>query len=210
MFGGGSALDRGLDAFARRDWNRARRLLEQAMEHEERANGHYHLGQLYWRGLGGDKDVRAAVDCFARAAEMGHAAAQTAYGVALRAGVGVAADEAAAFEQFRAAAGAGDAEAMTQLALMSEPEDARRLLTRAADMGHGHAMSRMADLLMERRPVEALAWLYAAVALRADENARQRASLLAQELTAEQIARAQKTGRAYVKDIRDKARARSR
>ena len=90
MFGARSKLDRGLDAFERKDWKRARRLLEEALQEEERAVGHYHLGLLYWRGLGGENEKRAAVDCFARAANDGHPGAETAYGIALRSGAGVA------------------------------------------------------------------------------------------------------------------------
>src|SRR5262245_20416422 len=114
MFGGRSKLDRGLDAFERQEWRRARRLLEQAMRDDERAVGHYHLGILYWRGLGGDTDKRAAVDCFARAASDGFPRAQTAYGIALRTGMGVAKNTDMAYQQLRSAAGAGDGEAMVQ------------------------------------------------------------------------------------------------
>src|SRR5690554_3563898 len=103
-----SKLDRGLDAFDQRQWRRARELLEDALEEEERAVGFYHLGLLYWRGLGGAREVRAAVECFARAADDGYPAAQTAYAMALRSGSGVARDTDAAEALFRSAAGAGD------------------------------------------------------------------------------------------------------
>ncbi len=206
MFGARSKLDRGLDAFERRDWKRARRLLEEALQEEERASGHYHLGLLYWRGLGGAADKAAAVDCFARAANDGHPAAETAYGIALRSGVGVAKDNALAEHHFRSAAGAGDGGAMVQLATMSEPDDARRWLSRAADQGYTPAMLHLADFLMKRDPVEALAWLYAAVALSGDDDARKRAAAFAKELTAREIDEAQKYGRGFVKNIRERAR----
>jgi hypothetical protein len=206
MFGASSKLDRGLDAFERRDWKRARRLLEEALQEEERASGHYHLGLLYWRGLGGAADKAAAVECFSRAANDGHPGAETAYGIALRSGVGVPKNNDLAQQHFRSAAGAGDGEAMVQLAAMSEPDDARRWLTRASENGYAPAMLRLSDFLMTRDPVEALAWLYASVAFAGDDAARKRAATLAKEMTAREIDEAQKYGRGFVKDIRERAR----
>jgi TPR repeat protein len=203
-----SSLDRGLDAFERREWKRARRLLERAMAEEERAIGHYHLGLLYWRGLGGMAHKAAAVDCFARAAEFGHPSAQTAYGIALLAGVGVRQDVEAARTQFRSAAGAGDRDAMVQLAAMSEPEEARHWLLRACELGHAPAMPHLADTLMRDDPVEALSWLYTAVALSGNDAIRKRAAALAREMTAAEIDAAQKAGRVYAKDIQQRARER--
>lgn len=209
MFGlGATKLDRGLDAFERREWKRARRLLEDAMIDEENAAGFYHLGVLYWRGLGGDVDKRASADCFARAAATGHAAAQTAYGIALRSGVGVEKDDEAARANFRAAAGAGDCEGMVQLATMCPPDEHRRWLLRASELGYAPAMRHLSDALMRHDPIEALSWLYAAVALSADEAARKRAGALAREMSAAEIDAAQKAGRQYAKDIQQRARER--
>jgi len=206
MFGERSKLDRGLDAFEKREWKRARRLLEEALTDEERPAGHYHLGLLYWRGLGGEVDKRAAVDCFARAAGDGHPGAQTAYGIALRSGVGVAKNNDAARAEFRSAAGAGDGEAMVQLATMSEPDEARRWLTRASELGYAPAMLHLSDFLITRDPVESLSWLYASVSLAGDDAARKRAAALAKELTANEISEAQKAGRAYAKEITQRSR----
>lgn len=205
MFGPGpSKLDRGLDAFDRRAWKRARQLLLQALEHEARPLGLYRLGLLYWRGLGGKRDVNAAVECFARAAANAHPAAQTAYGIALRSGVGALKDTEKARALFRSAAGAGDRDAMVQLATMSEPGEARRKLLRASELGHAPAMQRLSDLLIADQPVEALAWLYASVAVAGEEAARKRAAKLAREMTASEIEAAQKAGRAYAKDIQQR------
>lgn len=194
-------LDKGLDAFERRAWKRARRLLEEAMAEEERATGHYYLGLLYWRGLGGERNVAAAVDCFARAADDGHPGAQTAYGIALRSGVGAIRNDDEARRQFRAAAGAGDGEAMVQLASMSEADDARYWLLRASELGYPPAMLHLADMVMRYDPVDALAWLYANVALSGSEDARERAKALAKQMTAAEIDAAQKAGRLYVRDV---------
>lgn len=209
MFGSGrTTLDRGLDAFERQQWKRARRLLEDALEQEERATGHYHLGLLYWRGLGGTREVRAAVECFQRAADSGLPAAQTAFGMALRSGVGVARNADAARAMFREAAGAGDRDAMIELATMSSPEDARYWLLRASELGHAPAMLHYSDLIMTRDPVEGLAWLYTCVAMSGSHAARDRAAALAREMNAKEIDAAQKSGRQYAKDIQSKARAR--
>lgn len=208
MFGGRSKLDRGLDAFEKREWKRSRKLLEDALQDEPRPAGLYHLGLMYWRGLGGQIDKVAAADCFQRGSEFGHPGAQTAYGILLRSGAtGVKNDE-AALAQFRSAAGGGDREAMVQIAAMSEPEDARRWLTRASELGYAPAMVHLSDLLMERDPVEALSWLYAAVTLGADETARKRAAALAAEMSAKEIEQAQRYGREYAREIRDKTQGR--
>jgi uncharacterized protein len=205
MFGR-SKLDRGLDAFERREWKRARRLLEDALQDEERAGGFYHLGLLYWRGLGGPAEKEAAVQCFERAADLGHSGAETAFGIALRSGAGVEKDVERARTLFRSAAGAGDRDAMIQLATMSEPEDARRWLMRASELGHAPAMLYLSDMLMQRDSVDALAWLYAGVTVSGDDAARKRAKALAREMTADEISAAQKAGRMYAKDIQQKAR----
>jgi TPR repeat protein len=206
MFGlGASKLDRGLDAFERSEWKRARKLLEEALMEEERANGFYHLGVLYWRGLGGARDKKAAVDCFARAAAEGHPAAQTAYGIALRSGAGVAQNSEAARANFRSAAGAGDREAMVQIATMCDPDEHRRWLLRASELGYAPAMLHLSDALMQREPIEALSWLYAAVAVSGDDAARKRGAALAREMSAAEIDEAQKAGRMYAKDIQQRA-----
>jgi TPR repeat protein len=203
-------LEKALAAFRRRDWRRARRLFEQADIEHPTATGDYHLGLLEWRGLGGPRDVRAAVDCFARASEAGHPAAQTAYGIALQAGIGAAKDNDAARELFRLAASAGDADGMVQLAMMSEPEDARSYLVRASELGNPSAMLHLSSMLMRDEPVEALAWLYASVAISGDDACRKRAAALAREMSAKEIEAAQKAGRMYAKDIHNRTRARVR
>jgi TPR repeat protein len=208
MFGGRSKLDKGLDAFEKSEWKRARKLLEDALQDEPRPAGFYHLGLLYWRGLGGDVDKAAGADCFERGAEFGHPGAQTAYGIALRTGVGVVKNNEAALTQFRSAAGGGDREAMVQIATMSEPDDARRWLMRASELGYAPAMTHLSDMLMKRDPVEALSWLYAAVTLAADDAARKRAAALAAEMSAKEIEQAQKLGRDYAREIRDRTQGR--
>lgn len=198
----GSLLDKGLDAFSQKRWKRARELLEDGLQSEENSNGFYHLGLLYWRGLGGERDKRAAVDCFARAANFGHVGAQTAYGLALRSGAGVQKDVETARTMLRSAAGGSDPVAMAELATMSEREEAHRWFRRASELGHAPAMLHFSDFLMHEDPTEALSWLYASVALTGDEAARKRAGALARQMSASEIDAAQKAGRAQVKQIR--------
>jgi TPR repeat protein len=208
MFAARSKLDKGLDAFEKSEWKKARKLLQDALQDEPRPTGFYHLGVLYWRGLGGAVDKTVAVECFERGAEFGHPGAQTAFGIALRSGSGVAKNNDEARVQFRSAAGAGDREAMVQLATMSEPNDARRWLMRASELGYAPAMVHLSDMLMQRDPVEALSWLYAAVTLGANDATRKRAAALAKEMTAKEIEQAQKFGREYAREIRDKTQGR--
>ena len=208
MFRRISKLDRGLDAFDRGEWKRARRLLTESLEEEDRAMGRYRLGLLHWRGLGGQTDKTIAVEHFAHAADDGLPGAQTAYGIALRSGVGVAKDVDLARDQFRAAAGAQDGEAMVQLATLADPEEARYWLLRGAETGYAPAMVHLADLLMERDPIDALSWLYTAVSLSGEDAARKRAAALARELTAKEIETAQRTGRLYAKEIQQRSRGR--
>ncbi|MEQ1490190.1 MAG: tetratricopeptide repeat protein [Terricaulis sp.] len=208
MFGGRSKLDKGLDAFEKSEWKRSRKLLEEALQDEPRPSGFYHLGVMYWRGLGGVVDKNAAVEYFERGAEFGHPGAQTAYGIALRSGVGVAKNNEAAMRQFRSAAGGGDRESMVQIATMSEPDEARRWLMRAAELGYAPAMMHLSDFLMNRDPVAALSWLYAAVTLSAEDAARKRAAALAAEMSAKEIEEAQKIGREHAREIRDRTQGR--
>lgn len=202
MFGlGKSDLDKGLDAFQQKLWKRARKHLEDASK-EPTTTGDYHLGLLLWRGLGGERDAHAAVQCFERAALHGHVAAQTAYGVALRSGIGVRKDIEEARKLFRSAAGGDDLEAMLQLSTLCEGEEQIRWLTRASEMGHPGAMRALAELLLASQPVDALGWLYASAALAPTEEGRKRAAELAAELSAEEIETAQKAGRRIVRDLR--------
>jgi len=201
MFGARpSPLDRGLDAFGVRRWKAARRHLEDSAIEDQRPIGDYHLGLLYWRGLGGPRDEAAAIRCFRRAAEAGHAAAQTALGAALSAGDDD--ERAEAKDLFRNAAGAGDPEAMTRLADLSEPQVARDLLERAAETGHAPAMLELAARLMRVDPVEALGWLYAAAATSGADEAKTLAIALAKEMHASEIGAAQKIGRMRAKRVR--------
>ncbi len=202
MFGAErNSLDKGLDAFARRNWREARARLIEASARYESAAADYRLGVILWRGLGGPSDREGAVACFRRAAAAGHASAQLALGVALREGEGAEANAEEARSLFRSAAAAGDLTAMMELAAMSDRAEARALLARAAELGHAPAMMRLADTLMYSEPVEALAWLYACAAFTASQDGAARARALAEEMSAREIAAGQRRGRDIIKDL---------
>ena len=207
MFGlGKSTLDRGIEAFSQQNWKQARRLLEEAAHERPTAEGDYHLGLLYWRGLGGNADPRAGAACFERAAQAGHVAGQTAFAVALRSGAGVRKNPDEARKLFRSAAGGDDVDAMLQLASMSEDDEAKHWLERAAEHGHPSAMVRLSELELQSDPIAALGWLYASATLTNNEAARKRAAAMALELSASEIETAQKQGRAIVKRLQHQAR----
>lgn len=199
LFGERTALEDGLAAFQRKQWRRARARLEEAALNDERTAA-YHLGLLYWRGLGGGRDQQVAVYWFRRAAEAELPAAQDALAVALRSGQGVAQDRDEAKRLFTAAAERGHAPAMVNLATMCPPAEARRWLTRAAETGYEPAILHLSDLIEPHEPGEALAWLYACVALTGHDGATQRAKALARDLSASAIAAAQRRGRSFAKE----------
>jgi TPR repeat protein len=204
MFGR-SGLDAGVSAFHKKKWKRARTLLEDPAVKGERL-ACYHFGMLLWRGLGGPMDREGAVYWFRRAADDGLPAAQDALGVALRVGGGISKDSNAARTLFATAAERGYAPAMVNLATMSEFHEARALMVRAAEAGHTPAMLHVSDMIERAEPTEALAWLYAAVALTGNQGTAKRAKALARELAARDIAAAQARGRALVKRVQQTAR----
>lgn len=196
-----SSLDKGLEAFAKRQWKKARAHLEDAAIENRSTAGDYHLGLLYWRGLGGPEDRVAAHHCFRRAADTGHAAAQTALAIALRDKGAGGRDEAHAL--FRSAAGAGDPAAMTELAQFCARGDAMDLLERASAQDHAPAMRALSDLWLEDDMIEALAWIYAAAASTGLREDMRRAHQIAQEMTAGEIAAAQKLGKTRFKRLQE-------
>jgi TPR repeat protein len=200
-------LDKGLDAFTRKQWKKARTHLEEARRDGQKAICDYHLGLLYWRGLGGGVDKQAALHCLRRASESGHAAAQTALAIALtEQGGGSPAEREESETLFRSAAGAGDPSAMTELSAFLERRDAQDILERAAAKAHPPAMRRLSDLWLEEDVVEALSWAYVAAAMAGDQPSVQRAKQIAQEMTASEIGAAQKLGRTRLKRLKQIAK----
>lgn len=202
IFSPASELDRGLDAFQKKHWKKARAHLEDARRDGQKAICDYHLGLLYWRGLGGGIDKQAALHCLRRAAETGHAAAQTALALALEESAGSDAERQEAEALFRSAAGAGDPAAMTELSAFLDRQDAIDILERAVAKAHPPAMRRLSDLWLEEDMVEALAWAYVAAAMAGDPPTIKRAKDIANEMTASEIGAAQKLGRTRLKRLK--------
>ncbi len=200
MFGARTSLDAGLDAFSKRNWKKARSLLEDAALNGER-QAEFHIGLLCWRGLGGPQDRQGAVYWFRRAADSDLPAAQDALAVALRTGSGCERDPEEARRLFLLAAERGYAPAMGNLATMSPPHEAQVWMTRAAESGHAPSMLHLSDFLERRDPVESLAWLYAAAAFAGEDAASQRAKAFARELSAPAISAAQRRGREITKQL---------
>jgi TPR repeat protein len=73
------------------------------------------------------------------------------------------------------------------LAEVSDGAQARTLLTQAAEAGHVPSMLRLADESETLEPIEALAWLYEAAALSANEDYVRRAKSLAREMVVSDI-----------------------
>jgi hypothetical protein len=66
----------------------------------------------------------------------------------------------------------------------------------------------LSDMMLQRDPIDALGWLYAAVTFSADEAPHKRAAALAKEMDAKEIEQAQKLGRSYAREIRDRTQGR--
>jgi TPR repeat protein len=207
LFSHASELDKGLDAFAKKQWKKARAHLEDARAEGARAVCDYHLGLLYWRGLGGEIDAASALRCLRRAADDGHAAAQTTLALALEETARTDADRREAESLFRSAAGAGDPAAMTELSSFCSRADALDLLERASAKGHPPAMRRLSDLWLEEDVAEALAWIYVAAGMTGDAETIRRAKTIADEMTAREISAAQKLGKNRLKRLRKEAKA---
>jgi len=209
MLGEKSAADLGLEAFSHKQWKRARFYLEEGALAGDRAAA-YHMGILLWRGWGGAADPESALYWFRRAAEDQLPAALDALGVALRAGVKGQPDIDLARQCFAKAAEKNYTPAIAHLAEMSQGAAARALLTQAAEAGHVASMLRLADESEDLEPIEALAWLYEAVALSGNEDYLRRAKALAREMVLADIDAAVKRAKkhlAWLENVRKLGRA---
>ena len=96
------------------------------------ANAQYYLGELYQRGYV-PEDEKEVVKWFSKAAEQGHAKAQSELGLLYAAGEGVTQDDSVAVEWYRKAVDQGDVNAMCNLGYMYQhgrglPEAPNKLL----------------------------------------------------------------------------------
>jgi TPR repeat protein len=135
------------------------------------ADAQYSLGVSYREGKGVDRDYAQAVVWWRRSAGQGHASAQSALGFMYASGQGVSEDYAQAVEWYRRAAEQGIARAQFNLGVL-------------CGKGQGVAQDR----------VEAYKWMSLAAALEESAAARDR---LAQQMTAAQIAEAERRAREW-------------
>lgn len=79
------------------------------------ASAQYHLGFMYWHGLGVSQDYGESVNWLRRSAEFGHEEAEYLLGMAYSSGQGIGQDHAEAVKWFRKAAEQGNADAQNSL-----------------------------------------------------------------------------------------------
>ena len=204
-----------LDAFERGKLNLARRLLEEAGNRGDPLADGY-LGMLHWLGKAGlQANADEAVKHFRRAAHAGDVIAQVNLALAHLSGVGAARDEAAARDWLDKAAAQDCAPALHHLGRLAaagrgEPADqgkARDLWRKAAEHGYAPSMRAYGATLADHHPVEALAWLYAAASLAADDTAAKEAKFLAARMRAKDISAAHRKGRALARRLARGAQA---
>jgi TPR repeat protein len=126
------------------------------------ADAQTNLGNMYLKGLGVDKDEKAAVNWYRKAAEKGNAQAMNNLGGSYANGHGVQKDEKAAVSWYRQAADKGDADAMTNLGGMyadgrgveKDEKKAVNWYRQAADKGHASAMGNLGEMYDDGRGVE--------------------------------------------------------
>ena len=167
------------------------------------------VGLKYLSGDGIPKDEHEAATWIARAAEAGDPTAQSWLGTLYQRGKGVTADPIVAFSWFEKAAEAGNRRAMHNLAIAyaqgSGVElnyfEAARWFARAADLGYVDSAFNLA-VLYERGDgvpqslIDAYKW-YAIAAAAGDTESRTRMSAIANELSADDLAAAERAAAAF-------------
>lgn len=167
------------------------------------------LGDRYRTGSGVPRDDAVAVRWYRIAAERGYAPAQNNLAAMYEKGLGVPKDEAKAAEWFRRAAEQGEKHAQHSLGVMlrdgrgvaRDPVEAAKWIRKAAEQGHLSAMDDLAAMYRDglgvpRDKVSAYAW-WSVAAARGDATAAKRRDAAAKEMTAEEIAKAERLARAW-------------
>jgi uncharacterized protein len=163
------------------------------------------LGGLFQAGQGVAPSLAKAAALYKIAGDSGH-------GPALLALARIAPDPSVRLDLLLKAAAAGLDDAMLEAAEMlaaglggaADPPRAHDLMRRAAEAGNPTAMTRLGVWLIDGKgaladPEEALAWLYAAVALGASEEAHDAALRAADGLSAKELAAARARGKILAK-----------
>jgi hypothetical protein len=170
----------------------------------------YNLGVMYHNGRGVEKDEVEAFKWYQKAAEQGDADAQNNLGVMYANGRGVEKDEVEAVKWYQKAAEQGDAAAQTNLGVMYEDGsgvekdevEAVKWYQKAAEQGYALAQYNLGLMYAKGSGVErnfyfAYAWLIIAEVNGADTEKIK--SILEEEMTPEQIAKAQELTKEVVK-----------
>ncbi len=131
-------------------------------EASDEAGRQFLLGELHARGLGVPQNFETALQCFRRAASLGHPAARNALGRAYSEGQAVEADPQLALSYLRAAALSGEARYQADLARALEAglggEDgigeAASWYRQAADQGDLDSLTSLGVLYLEGRGVD--------------------------------------------------------
>lgn len=207
-------LEDGLEAYKKGDFDTAARLLKPLAE-EGDAQAEEKLGRMYQRGKGVPKDFERAVQWYQKAADKGDAAAQGRLGFLYRVGAGVPRDLKLAKKWYEAAAKQGNPLAQVGLGYMlldgtDEKPDivaAAAWFNKAAVQGDALAMLALGTLYelgkgVTKDFVQAHKW-YALASVDDGEyeqdlfeRAKRAKEELAKQMTAAQIAEAERLARA--------------
>ena len=127
-----SNYERGMKHYKEKDYNDAFTFFEKAATSKDEYKGHapaqFHLGDMYRRGQGVDRDYAKAVEWYQKAADQKYAPAQYNLGIMYGYGHGVGQDYTEAARLYKLAADQGYAEAQVRLAtlLQQHPELAQQ------------------------------------------------------------------------------------
>ena len=198
---GKAAYDRGDYVTALREW---RPLAEQGD-----AKAQYNLGGMYANGQGVPQDYAEAVRWYRKAAEQGHDEAQYTLGFMYAYGWSVAQDYAEAARWYRQAAEQGYANAQHSLGVMYRegqgvPQDyaeAVKWYRKAAEQGLAEAQTNLGDMYGDGKGVlqdyvQAYMWFNLAASV-GFKMVFKKPGIVAQHMTPEQIAKAQRLAREW-------------
>ncbi len=162
----------GVKAYDRGDYATALRIFRQFADQGD-ASAQSNLGLMYGKGLGVTQDYKEAVKWYRKAADQGNTPAQYNLGTMYLNGWGVTQDYVVAIRLFRKAVNRGEAQVQVKLGLMYEE-------------GWGVAQNY----------VQAHMW-YNLAAAQGEKDASKGRDILAEKMTPDQIAEAQKLAREW-------------
>ena len=196
----------GQAAYGRGDYATAMRLWRPLAE-QGYANAEYHVGLMYEMGEGVPQDATEAALWYRDAAAQSHPMAQNNLGLMYQEGRGVAQDDAEAINWFRLSAQQNHYSAQFNLGLIYEngrgvPQDypeATKWYRMAAKQSHAGAQNKLGVVYslgrgVPRDYVFAHMWFNLA-ATQGDETARENRNSIAESMTTDQIAEAQRMAR---------------